>query len=1448
MAKTTTYTELLNLVTGLKAGDVFTVGPKDIVPDMLDSLSGLSLTFTLTVTSSSVDDATHTITVVGNATLFGIASMTASLEFSPKIPDTVSGPFIMSMNATPPSGTKWNLLPDFVISGMTVGFQADPETEVYSAFVGGDLVVGSDHPLSLPMQLDIPAYNDIDWSITGTVDKQPLSVDAFSALACGMNLSDYLPPPLNTLAKFGMSDFELAFNPSAGKLSYTYLIIEYSEPWSVLDVIYVQRGGVQLKFMVDFLESTNSYVELEAQFYIETVPVDIGAHFAPDDLIVWGRLQEGKSVNISDLFKHFNVTLPSGFPEVVINRLGVMVYLSSNTYSFDMQAQLYAGCTLKLNDLTAKVSVAKPSGEAVTNIDGNFYGTIVIDDKTTLFLEAKYDGEGGGLTLCGDAENIPIGSIITYWGNVFGITEVPKPISSLKIRTLSTQYNTSSGDFTFNCTGYFTIYKKPVEVTFSIDITHTKNGDERLESTIVGNAGYSATFAGSVKFANLEFDIKFNTQSGGIDIFIADYQHTGKDSEVRLKDLIAGVSKELASPIPEDISIGLKAVKFAFLEEEDKETKKKVKHFLFGVELGASIGLTSLPLIGDKLPKDATVEFNELQFAYSNPGFDKDQVALVNPLLPTGLIKLPKDGLAEGVLISTNLQLGDKNKTLSLTIPTGGSSEQEIIEAETNMLPVTAPASSSTPPVTLWMNVQKQFGPVGIQKIGLEYKDTRLFAVGDITLTAQVLTIGLLGVGIGSKINKFDPAATLDGLTITVAEGPLAISGGLYGSIAPLNFDGALMVEMPSMTVGALGGYAQKGYNPSFFMYLAIDRPLFGYPYFFLDGLAGGVGFNRDLMIPDIDGVASFPLVEWAMGTNTPGMNPSGNIAEQIDQVLGSLAADIPPKVGEYWIAAGIKFSSFKVLNSFALVTVAIGTDFKLALLGLTNASLPPNVGEGVPPIGYVEMALKVTFSPYTGILEVSAKLTPASYILTCDCHLTGGFAFFMWFKDNPDGDADSYHAGDFVVTLGGYNPAYKKPKYFPTEPLLGLNWQVDSHTTIKGGIYFAMTPSALMAGGMLEAAWHSGDLKAWFTAHADFLLPWKPFHYEAGIGLSIGVSYKLDLLFTSKTISVHLGVDLSLWGPSFGGKIYVDLTIISFTVNIGNTSKPSAKAISWSDFKTSFLPVNQATNTLLDLDTNSAIETDSYCLSSVSAGLVKDLSTSKASPNDPDWVVNAETLELVTMTALPTKTAKLISAGDKQSNLHVGSSDFGVGPVGIGIEDFASDHTITVNRIVDGAADTSFNLADHATIVPVTSNLPSGTWGGKLIINPSINDVNKTPAKIENLVVGYSIKMKPKEPDHTPLPIALSILQQECEGTIKFKWMSPIIPTTDSFDQSKSMQTFQNSLKAASDTRSNILNALNACGLDLDTTVDVDALAESADTVLWGPPVLSYLGEERAA
>ena len=169
--------------------------------------------------------------------------------------------------------------------------------------------------------------------------------------------------------------------------------------------------------------------------------------------------------------------------------------------------------------------------------------------------------------------------------------------------------------------------------------------------------------------------------------------------------------------------------------------------------------------------------------------------------------------------------------------------------------------------------------------------------------------------------------------------------GGMLGTLDPtIDFTGALSVRAPELALSAFAGYAEYEGHPSFFLYGVLDVPLGGPPAFFITGVAAGIGFNRKLIVPDVSGVAAFPLVAWAMGSATPSMDPSKPIGDQVATALTQLAQKgvVAPSVGDYWFAAGMRFTSFELIDSFALLTLCVGTDVEIALLGLSTLKVPP--------------------------------------------------------------------------------------------------------------------------------------------------------------------------------------------------------------------------------------------------------------------------------------------------------------------------------------------------------------------------------------------------------------------------------------------------------------------------------------------------------------------------
>ena len=534
-----------------------------------------------------------------------------------------------------------------------------------------------------------------------------------------------------------------------------------------------------------------------------------------------------------------------------------------------------------------------------------------------------------------------------------------------------------------------------------------------------------------------------------------------------------------------------------------------------------------------------------------------------------------RQGFPKGLSFSARLGTPESYTDIALPPP-----PSQPIEADTVGGAIPAPREAqgrSEPPedkrLRKWFEVRKTFGPLELRRIGGEWNDGKLGLLLDAGVELLGLKVGLAGLRVSvapanlAHLKVQDLEVGLDGLEIAFKGGPVSISGAFLKTPDGA-YSGVARISAEMFTITAIGSYATtKQGDPSLFIFGAFVGVIGGPPAFVVQGIAAGFGYNRGLTVPQVEAVRDFPLVSLVMSP------PPGGSTNMLEQLGGN---QFPTVQGQYWIAAGIKFTSFKLIDAFALLTVQFGARFELALLGLATMQQPPKVdGVGTPlrPFLYVELALSVRFAPDDGLLAARAVLTTNSYLFDTRCKLTGGFAFCIWFA--PTNPAFANHAGDFVLTFGGYHPRFKLPAHYPQVPRIGFNWQLPNQgVTIKGECYFALTPSCLMAGCRLTAIYRSGDFAAWFEAYADFLMAWEPFHYEAEIGIFIGASFTLRMGEIASTISFQIGASLSIWGPEFAGEAYIDLGIAAFTVQIGAANVPrTPPPLKWNEFSGRFIP-----------------------------------------------------------------------------------------------------------------------------------------------------------------------------------------------------------------------------------------------------------------------------------
>lgn len=904
------------------------------------------------------------------------------------------------------------------------------------------------------------------------------------------------------------------------------------------------------------------------------------------------RQAPGSKLELADVLTTFLPDLTE-FPTLEVETFSLLIWPDDNRYRFN--AVITSDWDVLTTPLVrlSEIDIGASYNKALTpSSSGALKGvfTLKVDDDpendVLITLAAVKDPGSKGWKLrgaSGEDQIVPVGHLVTAIVHQFDATAtIPEFIDGLGVENLDLSFDTEDKEFHFG-TKILMPFTDDVmlELTVALDVmpiaAASDTASDPLGARSIGGgtalgdpqaATYETKFSGTIQVSRYQFDIVFDDKTNISTTLIADYHpRQGDQQSVSLKELIAGISPSLATDIPLDITIELKDVKFAMVK--DPTTKR----FAFGLDVGIPITLSDIPIVGNKLPKDLTLGITNLQGDYATKPFDKATITGVNTLLPGGVESFPSEGLKQGVNLTADVQVGSWTEHFVLAgvkpeqsvppklgedgaSPRTGRSGTTSPDGGGGDLGVT-PAGSSNDSYT-WINVNKQIGIFQFDKLGAGYVDNRLSIAIDAAVSLGPLTFTMEGLSAGTPMDAFDPVFGLNGLGLAFKRPPLSISGNFIkvSDPPPTSYYGQVAVNVSKIGFSALGGWSPDANPASFFLYASLNAPLGGPPFLYVTALSGGLGINRTLILPTMDTLPGYILLP----NNAP--EPEASPSATINKILPQLTTYFIDEPGEYWIAAGVQFTSFEMVNAFVLVTVSFGNEFQIGVLGSASMSLPSGTAK---PVAYLEVDIIATFTPSAGLLSVEGRISPQSYIFGGFVKVEGGFAFYVWF--------DKEYAGDFVITVGGYAPGYDKPLNYPVVPRMKMSFALGP-LSVTGTSYFALTPSMLMAGMTLNAVFNAGPVRAWLDAGVHVLIAWAPFHYEAGVYVSIGVSVDLGLF----TISLHVGAELEIWGPAFGGRAEVDLDVVSFTISFG-AAKEGPKAIGWNNFKTNFLPKSGQTN-----------------------------------------------------------------------------------------------------------------------------------------------------------------------------------------------------------------------------------------------------------------------------
>lgn len=720
------------------------------------------------------------------------------------------------------------------------------------------------------------------------------------------------------------------------------------------------------------------------------------------------------------------------------------------------------------------------------------------------------------------------------------------------------------------------------------------------------------TVRADLLLGDLRFDADFRTGQSTT-MLAAQFasEHGVRISLKKLTQLMTlGDADSSAIAIGEEMSITIRDVLIAMVES----SKPRKTQYLLAADIDGGIdlsGLGDLPLIGTMLPRELTLRLSLAPVLLTSSW--TEYLAELNALRGDSGPHLPDD-LTASTLGASIVLPGDRaplDLGLHLGDTSGGGSSVPVTASPAAAAGSTVPAD----PVT-WKIINKSLGPVHLGRVGLALdrsnkQDPAIRILLDASLGLAGLELSLVGLEAHYALTSGSLGVSLQGIGLDIDRDPVVVKGA-FARIGN-DYVGLAQMRLGKATIRASGGFAVVDGAPAMFIYGTLAAPIGGPPFFSVEALAAGFGVNRHLSLPALHSVHDFPFVADALSMSTRDQPPDLDMADGLTR----LADSVRPSLGENFFAVGVKFSSFKVLDSFLLAIVSTGSEIKIDLLGVSVLQNPPVVPAGTPPMVRIELDLIAAIRPSEGSVIVQAALSPDSYVYSPDVKLSGGFAFASWFA-GP-------HAGDFVVSVGGYHPSFRRPDHYPAVQRVGLALHVPGYdVAIKGQVYFALTPLMMMAGGSLEAHARFGKVAASFEMAVDFIIQWQPYHYEITARVSIAAQWWV--------FSAHCAADLQISGPEFGGSAHVQWTVISFDVAFGRAIG-GGPTIPWADFATNFLPKDpQGTVAVAPTLT-------------VSGGLVStiDVSASSASPaatpaavDTVIHVVNARDLEVHIQSVLP--------------------------------------------------------------------------------------------------------------------------------------------------------------------------------------------------------------------
>lgn len=343
-----------------------------------------------------------------------------------------------------------------------------------------------------------------------------------------------------------------------------------------------------------------------------------------------------------------------------------------------------------------------------------------------------------------------------------------------------------------------------------------------------------------------------------------------------------------------------------------------------------------------------------------------------------------------------------------------------------------------------------------------------------------------------------------------------------YAGVLTLNF-----LEIELTAIGLINTRLpnnQKGFSMLVSISVLFAPPIqlsFG---FTLNGVGGLIGIRRTVKVKELQN-------RIRKGAITSIMFPK-DVIKNAPKIISDLRAIFPPKKGHYVVAPFLRigWGSPTIVEIDLGVVVEIPFKSRVLLLGSVGLYLPNKTIKK----RLVELHIDIfgDFNFAESYVLIEGRLRDSHVV---GIPLTGGFAFVLDWGKQPQ----------FLMSVGGYHPRYKKPARFPEIPRLTASIKKGENISLTCQYYQAITSNSFQIGFSANLVVKKGKAKATGFLGFNALLQFDPFLFVIDIHINVSVSYK-----GKRFLGVELYFELS--GPKpWRAKGYAKIDLWLFSLKI---------------------------------------------------------------------------------------------------------------------------------------------------------------------------------------------------------------------------------------------------------------------------------------------------------